>query len=445
MAIQYFTDKNMEFHSREIFKTTHMPGAIQVKPADVPTVVDFTGFGVAITGSSCYLLNEMEKSHRTEFLKSIYSPSGLNLSVGRISIGASDYSAELYSYDDVPFDTELKHFSIERDEKYIIPMIKEILAIKPDLYIFASPWSPPGWMKTGGSMCGGYMRREFVECYAEYVVKFIKAYASHGIKISAITPQNEPETQQQGLMPACMWHPEIEAEYIKVLKKKLAENGLQVKVWMYDHNFDGTDRVLWMLENDKELLKNCDGVAFHYYADNIEKTVKITEQYPELELNFTEGGPRLYDNYGTDWCKWSIMISKVLACGYKSFTGWNLMLDEMGAPNIGPFFCGGLVTKNSVSGELTASGQYKALKHIAPYFEQGAKIYPVKTNECARASMFEYPKMSAPVEGFMIEAEGKNVFVLVNPGEEKKQLEISSGKDLWYAELLPDSVSTIIL
>ncbi len=445
MAIQYFTDKNMNFHTREIFKTPHMPGAVQIKTADMATVTDFKGFGVAITGSSCYLLNKMEKAERTEFLKSIYSPCGLNLSVGRISIGASDYSAELYSYDDVAFDTELKHFSIARDEEYIIPMIKEILAIKPDLYIFASPWSPPGWMKTGGSMCGGYMRREFVECYAEYVVKFIKAYEAHGIKISAITPQNEPEAQQQGLMPACMWHPEIEAEYIKILKKKLSENGIDVKVWMYDHNFDGTDRVLWMLENDKDLLANCDGVAFHYYADNIEKTLRISEKYPELELNFTEGGPRLYDNYGTDWCKWSIMIGKALTCGYKSFTGWNLMLDEMGSPNIGPFFCGGLVTRNSMSGELSFSGQYKALKHIAPYLEKGAKVYPLLTSEYARGSMFEYPKQVPNVEGFMIENKDKKIFLLVNPSEGKKQVEFSADGELWYAELLPESVSTILL
>lgn len=445
MAIQYFTDKNMDFHIREIFKTPHMPGAVQIKAANAPSVCNFKGFGVAITGSSCYHLNKMKKRERTEFLKSIYSADGLNLSVGRISIGASDYSAELYSYDDVPFDTELKHFSIARDEEYIIPIIKEILAIKPDLYIFASPWSPPGWMKTGGSMCGGYMRAEFVECYAEYVVKFIKEYAKHGIKISAITPQNEPEAGQQGLMPACMWHPEIEAMYIKVLKKKLLENGLDVKIWMYDHNFDGTDRVLWMLENDEDLLASCDGVAFHYYADNIEKTLRIAGKYPELELNFTEGGPRLYDNYGTDWCKWSIMISKALTCGYKSFTGWNLMLDEMGAPNIGPFFCGGLVTKNSVSGELSYSGQYKVLKHIAPYLEKGTRVYPIVTNECARGSMFEYPKMSANVEGFMIDQKEKKVFIMINPSEGKKQVEFSSGGELWYAELLPDSVSTIIL
>lgn len=446
MAIQYFTDKNTELHSREVFPALRLPGAVTLEIAEKPTASPFKGFGVAITGSSCYLLSKMEKGKRTEFLKSIYSKEGLGLSVGRISIASSDYSAELYSYDDVPFDTTLEHFSIERDEAYIIPMIKEIIAVKPDIFLFASPWSPPGWMKTGGSMCGGYMRAEFVECYAEYVVKFIKEYAKHGIKISAITPQNEPEAGQQGMMPACIWHPEIEAEFIKILQKKLSENGLSVKIWMYDHNFDGTERVLWQLENEKDLKDACSGVAFHYYADNIEKTLKIKEKYPELELNFTEGGPRLYDNYATDWCKWSIMISKALKCGYSSFTGWNLMLDEMGGPNIGPFFCGGLVTRNSYTGELSYSGQYKAFSHISPYINDSSEIYPLTSCECERGSMFEYPKQKAKTEGFMIDnKDGRLAFVLINPDDGKKQVQFYAKGSWWYVELLPDSVSTVII
>ena len=160
MATQYFTDKSSDNHSREIFKSLPMPGAVMMNTADSPSVTGFKGFGVAITGASCYLLSKMDSGKRHEFLQSIYGKDGLGLSVGRLSIGSSDYSPELYSYDDIPFDTSLSHFSVERDTEYIIPMIQEILKINPDIYLFASPWSPPGWMKTGGSTCGGYMREE---------------------------------------------------------------------------------------------------------------------------------------------------------------------------------------------------------------------------------------------------------------------------------------------
>ncbi|MGN0179235.1 MAG: hypothetical protein ACI4DY_07320 [Monoglobaceae bacterium] len=444
MALQYITDKNVNFGSREVFESEFIPGAEMVEVQGNPSVIGFKGFGTAITGSSCYLLSKMDGEVRKKFLESIYSSDGIGLSVGRITIGASDYSAELYSYDDTPFDTELKDFSVARDEKYIIPMIKEILEVKPDLYIFASPWSPPGWMKTGGSICGGYMREEFIECYAEYIVKFIMAYREYGINISAITPQNEPETQQNGCMPACVWHPEIEAKYIKILRKKLDEKKLDVKIWMHDHNFNGTDRVLWELENTEGLRQCCAGAAFHYYMGNIEETVKIREKYPRLELHFTEGGPRLYDNYADDWCKWGMMVSKALSCGYKSFTGWNLLLDENGAPNIGPFFCGGLATINSISGELIFSGQYKAFRHIASYMDSNSKIYPLTSDK--KRAIFNYPNDDMPAEGFMIDnGDDKPIFVLVNPVKGKKQVQLSAKGKMWYIELVPESISTVVI
>ena len=210
MATQYSVNKNGDRLVREVFECEGLAAAVTLETSDRASVRDFRGVGIALTGSSCYLLDKMEKAERVAFLESIFTKKGLGLSVARVSIGASDYSAELYSYDDVPFDTELKHFSVARDEKYVIPMIKEALAVNPDLYIFASPWSPPGWMKTGGKMCGGHMRDEYVDCFAEYVVRFIKAYAEHGIKISAITPQNEPENNQYARMAACVWNPDTE-------------------------------------------------------------------------------------------------------------------------------------------------------------------------------------------------------------------------------------------
>ena len=444
-AVQIITDPTHHLHRQELFEALRMPGAqtLELGAWEEPR---FLGFGVAITGSSCYELNRMETEARRAFLRSVYTAEGANLSIGRLSIGASDYSAELYSYDDVPFDTELTHFSIERDEAYIIPMIKEILAIRPDLYLFASPWSPPGWMKTGGHMCGGYMREEFLDCYAEYVIKFIEAYAAHGIRISALTPQNEPNTQQKGLMPACVWHPETEARFIKILRGKLTERGLDVKIWMLDHSFYDVERVTWSLENCEGLAESCDGVGFHYYGGSIEQTDVLRRTYPRLELHFTEGGPRLYDHYDTDWCKWSMMIAKALRHGYRSFTGWNLMLNEAGGPNIGPYTCGGLVTQHSVTRELSESGQLKAFRHIAPYLTPDSRVAPISADASFGQPMFGYPKVEREITGVAIDnRDGRRVLLLVNPNDGKRQTQVCLDGVWWYIELPADSVSTVIL
>ena len=294
-------------------------------------------------------------------------------------------------------------------------------------------------------MCGGHMREKYVECYADYYIKFLEAYASHGIHISALTPQNEPETHQSGKMPACIWHPELEAKFIKILRKKLDEKGMDVKIWLWDYRFNGIDRVLWSLEEIDGLAKACSGVGFHYYDGKIEQTVVLRERYPELELHFTEGGPRLYDHYDNDWCKWGIMMAKALRCGYRSFTGWNLLLDETGGPNIGPFFCGGLGTVNSLTGELSYSGQSKAMAHIAPYITPESVIYPLVTDEVTYNPMFKYPKSTALMEGFLIRNGENTVCVMINPDSDKKQVCLSVDDKTWYVELMPDTISTVVL
>lgn len=442
-----FTDKDHSLTEREIFSAPYAPGVEQLR-VSLDGSCGFMGFGVAITPSSCYELSLMEPTERKELLRKIYTKDGLGLSVGRICVGSSDYSPELYSYDDHPFDTSLAHFSVARDERYVIPMIKEIIEINPNIYLFASPWSPPGWMKTGGSICGGYMREQYVDCYADYMIKFLRAYAEHGIKISAITPQNEPNTQQGGRMPACHWSPETEARFIKVLRQKLRAENLDVRIWMYDHSFNDTNRVLWALENCEGLSDDCDGVAFHYYGGVIEQTRIVKDTYPRLDLHFTEGGPRLTDHYDTDWCKWGLMIIKALKAGYRSFTGWNLMLDETGGPNVGPFIgiCGGLVTRDSRSGELSYSGQYKAFSHIAPYITSNSQIYPISTSDAYNLDMSHYPIYPREIEGVLIDnQDGKRTVVLVNPNDYGLQTQIEIDGKLWYAELYADSIFTITI
>ncbi len=421
-----------------------MGGVNVIEVTETPNERQFESFGVAVTGSSCYNLNLMSAEERKDFLENIYSEDGLGLSVCRLSIGSSDYSAELYSYDEEDRDVDLEHFSVAKDDNYIVPMIKEVLRVRQDMFVFSSPWSPPGWMKTGGSMCGGYMREEFVDCYADYIIRYIEEYERRGIKINAVTAQNETETDQSGRMPACIWHPDIEAKFIISLKKKLREKGIDVKIWMHDHNFSSWKKVLWQLKEYPDLKKSCDGVAFHYYDGAPEDIDNVRFEYPDLEYHFTEGGPRLYDNYATDWCKWGTVISKSLKHGCTTFTGWNLMLDEVGGPNIGPFFCGGLATRNSQSGELTYSGQYRAFAHFSKYVKRGAYIFPAETSAKGNA-LFAFPNSPRKVEiCAALNQDGTFILVITNPGSDKCQLQYFRFGKWWYIEALPNSISTII-
>lgn len=175
-ATLYTTNEKNVFAKKALFYNNEKSDNLcVVSVSKTPMCESFTGFGVAITGSSCYELSLMPENVRNDFLTDIYGGNGLNLSVARVSIGSSDYSPNVYSYCDKK-DMELKSFSIEKDMEFIIPMLREVVAHKKDLKFFASPWSPPGWMKTSGTMYDGYMRSEYIDCYTDYIIKFLKAY-----------------------------------------------------------------------------------------------------------------------------------------------------------------------------------------------------------------------------------------------------------------------------
>lgn len=443
----YQTNQNHIMAEKSVFANVQKNDWIStVTVSEKPVNTNFNGFGVAITGSSCYELSTMPEEQRAQFLSDIYGSGGLGLSMARLSIGSSDYSTSVYSYCDTPGDTELKTFSIDPDREFVIPMIKEAIAHNPDLKFLASPWSPPGWFKTGGLLSYGYMREKYIDCYADYFIKFIKAYGAEGIKISAVTPQNEPETHQRGTSVACIWTPDAEAKFVIALKEKMRQNGIDTQIWLYDHCFVGWPRVLWTLNEYPQLAECADAVAFHYYEGGIELADNIRAVYPNMKWNFTEGGPRLFDNYDTDWGKWSYIMAQSLSHGCESFFGWNLILDEDGGPNIGPFFCAGLATLNSQTGELTYSGQYHAFKHFSKFIKRGAEIYSVKISEDFSCPSYGFPdSMGVPVVGVAADnTDGSHIVVLVNSSKKKRQTQYFYANKWWYAELLPNSVSTLV-
>lgn len=341
------------------------------------------GFGGAFTDASCYLLSRMDAGPRRQLLEELFGPGGLGLSLGRTCMGASDYSRSAYSYDDAPVpDQELKHFSIDHDRAYILPVLREALSVQPELFLFSTPWSPPGWMKAGGSLLGGSMRKHYFASYAQYFVKFLEGYAAAGVPIRAVTTQNEVDTDQDGRMPAALWGQEYEIGFIKgFLGPALQAAHLDTKIWLLDHNYDLWGRALDML-SDPEVFKYVDGVAWHGYMGQPDAMTRVHDRFPSKSAYWTEGGPDYTaPDYATDWAKWSGTYAQILKNWARCIVGWNLVLDEKGRPNIGPFDCGGVVTLDSKTQKLTRSGQYWGFAHYSKTVRRGAQVIGSKTDQ----------------------------------------------------------------
>jgi glucosylceramidase len=333
------------------------------------------GFGAAFTDASCYMFNQLSTPTRAQLFHEMFHPSEMGLSVCRTCMGASDYSTSVYSYDEGAEDLKLERFSIAHDREYILPMLREARAANPDLFLFSSPWSPPGWMKSGGSMLGGSMRRRYIPVYAQYFIKFLQAYAADGVIVQAVTPQNEVDTDQDSRMPACIWPQEYEIEFVQRLGPALRQNNLSTEIWILDHNYNLWGRAACELD-DPAVRQYSNAVAWHGYAGGAELMTRFREFHPDAAMHWTEGGPDYTaPDYLTEWARWAQTFTEVLRNGCQSITGWNLALDEQGRPNIGPFPCGGVVTINSRSKEISRSGQYWALAHFSRFVRRGAKRF----------------------------------------------------------------------
>jgi glucosylceramidase len=404
----WFTDDTRRFSPGETLRwrtAASTRPAIELYPEKKHQPI--LGFGAAFTDASCYMFNQLPPAAREKLFHELFHPSEMRLNVCRTCIGSSDYSTTAYTYDEGDSDPELKRFSIEHDRQYILPMLREARKANPDLFLFSSPWTPPGWMKVGGSMLGGSMRRGLLPVYAEYFVKFLQAYQAEGVTIQAVTPQNEVDTDQDGRMPACLWPQEYEIEFVRALGPRLERNGLKTKIWVIDHNYNLWGRAVAELD-DTGLSKYCNAIAWHGYVGKPEMMSRVHEYHPDAEMYWTEGGPDYASpDYLTDWAKWGKTFTGILRNWCRSITAWNLALDEKGRPNIGPFPCGGLVTINSGSHEITRSGQYWAFAHFSRSIERGAlRIDSQSTLSDVHHVAFE-------------NLNGKKVLVLTNSGEKQ--------------------------
>src|SRR5579864_8115487 len=257
------------------------------------------GFGVAVTDSSAWLMyTRMSTNQRNDLMQRLFDPAnGIGISFVRIPMGASDFSVNgPYSYDDLPpgqTDPTLSKFSIDHDTAYILPILKQALALNPSLKFMANPWSPPAWMKTNGSMYGtsnGHIGTLIPSDYgllAQYFVKFIQAYQAQGIPIYAITPQNEPGYAPDNY-PGMFFPASDESNFIKNnLSPALASAGLSPKILGYDHNWDNPNYAKTLL-GDPATNNDIAGISWHCYAGSSTIMSAIHTLYPTKDVYETE-------------------------------------------------------------------------------------------------------------------------------------------------------------
>lgn len=332
------------------------PSTVTVNPGTTYQTMD--GFGYTLTEGSCEVISGMAATQQNQLLNDLYNPTtGLNASVVRISIAASDLSSSSYSYNETSGDTNMNNFSLNGpDLTYLIPIIKKIKLINPNIKILATPWSAPRWMKTNNSWIGGSLQTQYYAAYAKYFVKYFDAMAAQGISIWGITPQNEPENPHNE--PSMLMNSTEQKNFINnQLGPQMAAAGYGgIKIIAFDHNCDNTAYPIDVLNNSGYV----DGAAFHLYLGNISamstvrnatnKNVYFTEQY-------TGSGGSFSGDFG--WHMQNVVIG--------STNNWSKTVLEWNAANnsgLGPRTPGGC---NTCLGAITVNNSTSYTKNVAYY------------------------------------------------------------------------------
>ncbi|NML66335.1 glycoside hydrolase family 30 protein [Hymenobacter sp. RP-2-7] len=382
------------------------------------------GIGGALTDASAEVFAKLPKAKQQELLQAYYSPTaGIGYTLARTNIGSCDFSSDSYTYvkDN---DKSLKSFSVKHDEKYKLPLIKQATAAAGgQLTLFASPWTPPAWMKTNHDLLhGGHLLPEYRQAWAEHFVKFVQAYERLGVPVWGLTVQNEEMATQK--WESCVYTAEEERDFVKgFLGPTLQKNGLSDKKLMaWDHNRDLVQQRASAVFDDPESAKYLWGLGYHWYETwtgsgmLFGNVARVHEMYPDKQLFFTEG---CVENFKLDQVKeWRLgerygysMINDFNA-GTAGWTDWNILLDEQGGPNHVGNFCFAPVHADLRTGELIYTNAYYYIGHFSKFIRPGAKRVAVSTNrDWLQATAFQ-------------NTDGKLAVVVMNRGDQPQEFQL---------------------
>lgn len=412
----------------------------------------FLGMGYSFEHTSCYNIMALETPDRKRALELLVDPEkGAGMNLWRLCIGTADFTGtEWYSYLDEAPNMDLDgqdllkyvedNFSIEKDMDLIIPVARQALDINPDIRFFASPWSPPGWMKDTGTMCGGHLLSKYWDAYALYLALYVEAYQKIGLPIHAITVQNEPLHNVES-MPSCKWNTKgtEERDFIKYhLGPTFKVRRLNTELWCFDHNWSllgwlnllrRPSRYPQTILDDKEARKYVDGIAFHHYAafgfSNPKMMLKLREKYPDIPFYFTEGSLEYF------WG--SMRLPRYIKYGSSSINGWVPMIDTEGRPNNGPFQTKhSMIQRKVPENKIKINLDYYMYAQYSKYIKRGAKLLDV---EITRSRGFEFVACMNP--------DKEVVAVITNKRRKPRRLAISFYSQSLHVNLKAHSITTL--
>jgi glucosylceramidase len=422
--------------SLQFSKSTGETPTIEID--DQKTFQTIDGFGFALTGGSAQHLAHMDPAKRAALLKELFAVDGKNIGISylRISIGSSDLNDHVFSYDDLPAgetDPTLVRFSLAPDRMELIPILKEILAINPQILILGSPWSPPAWMKTNNDAKGGKLKTEYHPAYAKYFVKYIQGMKAEGINIDAITIQNEPLNDKN--TPSMLMHAEEQAQFIKDhLGPAFKAAGLRTKIILYDHNCDVPEYATSIL-NDPLANPYVDGSGFHLYDGEIEAMSGVHNTFPQKNLYFTE----FMAVEPTESTRISIArpvegtFIGALQNWSRNVLLWNLAANSKFEPHTDNGGCGICQGAGTIDGnEVTRNLAYYAMAHFSKFVRPGS----VRIASSSPASL---PNVAFKVPG------GKTVLIVVNNGKSPKPFRVQYHGKSFQSSLKGGAVGTFVL
>ena len=416
-------------------KATNQNQVIEVDETQTYQPID--GFGFSLTGGSAMHIIRMSPASRAALLKELFATNGNNIGVSylRLSIGASDLNERVFSYNDVPegnTDPEINRFDLGPDKADVIPVLKEIITIYPDIKIMGSPWSPPAWMKTIYDARGGRLKPEFYNVYARYFVKYIHAMKAEGIKIDAITVQNEP--LHPGNNPSLLMPAPDQADFVKNhLGPAFKAANITTKIIVYDHNADRPNYPIFIVDNP-EARQYYDGSGFHLYGGKIEALTDVHNAHPDKNIYFTEQmvvepenasqiniiSPveRLIIGATRNWCRNVLLWNLAADPEYKPFT------DRGGCGS-----CQGAVTIDS--NKVTRNVAYYTIAHASKFVRPGSVRIASNNLDSLPNVAFKTPA-------------GKKVLIVVNSSKSPQTFNISYKEEVINTRLNNGSVATYI-
>lgn len=364
---------------------------------------EILGFGGCFNELGWDALQKTKEEVREGFLKELYGAEGCAFNMGRVPIGANDFSLEWYSCDDTDGDYELKDFNVERDKKYTVPFIRAAQKYCPDLTLFASPWSPPAWMKTKKVYNFGRIRMEepVLDAYARYFVKFVEAYKELGIPVTMVHVQNEPMADQK--FPSCLWHGSDMRDFIKgYLGPAFEKSGLDTQIWLgtingpfsdfrsgfgapYEEFYDQFANTIL---SDKDARKYLTGVGVQWGGKH--QLEQIEASFPEMHIMQTES------ECGDGRNEWEqaeyiyFLMWYFFRHGAERYTYWNMALSEGGVSSWG-WSQNSLATIKEETGELTLQPEFYLMKHFSHFIKPGARLLDTKGHWTSNAMVFENP------------------------------------------------------